>query len=286
MPLSCCCCCCCCRALLLPHGWYAVLVAFLATIAWAASWFQDGCNFAVVEGPLVIQLDPTFTLETVPYLQFGLSTFREPSKLAEGNNYTISLTGNCTEYPQPQLLVDTTWTTARAFDFVALVLGGGGTLFVWCSTCFVFSRVTWRWTGYNLVLASLCQATVYVWFTTQLCSWNTCTWSYGSQSDLLAVIFWMLSGMLMVFKYPTPKRERVVVAQDETEFEQQQQQQQQNDGIMMMKKHQQGGQGSQEFELVVVVEPDVTIVDDDDDRHPSQRRRSGETITVESAELA
>jgi hypothetical protein len=282
MPFSCSCCCCrrrpCCLALL-PHGWYAVLVAILASIAWTTSWFQDGCNFAIVEGPLVIQLDPTFTSETVPFLQFGLSTFREPSKLDGTNNYTISLTGNCTEYPQPQLLVDTKWSTARAFDFLALVLGGGGTLFVWCSTCFVFSRVTWRWTGYGLILASLCQATVYVWFTTLICSWNTCTWSYGSQSDLLAVIFWVVSGILMISKYPPPQRERVVVAQDEMEFEHDQQ----KDGIVMMTQlQQQGRQASQDFELVVV-EPDVTI---DDDHGTSLQPTTMENIKYAKAEMA
>jgi hypothetical protein len=60
------------------------------------------------------------------------------------------------------------------FAFLALVLGGGGALFVWCSTCFVFSKGTWRWTGYELLLASLCQAMTFVWFGTQICTWNTC----------------------------------------------------------------------------------------------------------------
>lgn len=255
----------------------------LATVAWTASLFQDGCNFAIVSGPIVAQLDPTFTSHSIPFLQFGLSAFRAPT-LDEDGNYTLSFAGNCTEYPEDQL-VDTTWTTARSFAFLALVLGGGGTLFVWCSTCFVFSRVTWRWTGYELLLASLCQATVYVWFTTELCSWNACTMSYGSKADLAAVAFWMVSGVLIVVKYPTPQRE--TVAQDEDEFERMQQQQQKDGVIMMMptttKQKQGRQQSSQELELV---EPDVTI---DVPPHATQQG-SGEATTEDlkcsAAEMA
>lgn len=233
----------------------------LATLGWVCSMFQEGCNFAIVRGPIVAQLDPTFTSQTVPFLHFGLSAFREP-KLEEDGNYTMTLAGNCTEYPEEQL-VDTVWTTSRSFAFLALVLGGGGTLFVWCSICFVFSRATWRWTGYGLLLASLLQATVYVWFTTQLCSWNTCTLSYGSESDFAAVAFWLVSGILIVARYPTPKRE--LIARDEEEFEQNQ-----KDGIMMTKKSGRQRQQSQEMELG---EPDV-IIDD-----ASQQQGSGESTT-------
>jgi hypothetical protein len=258
-------CCCPCRAL--PHGWYAVLVAILATIAWLSSLFQDGCNFAVVTGPIVAQLHPTFTSETIPFLQFGLSAFQEPN-LDEFGNYTLSLIGgNCTEYPEEQL-VDTMWTTSRSFAFLALVLGGGCSVFVWCSTCFVFSRVTWRWTGYALLLASMCQGAVYVWFSTQLCSWNTCTLSYGAKSDIAAVALWMVSGMLIVLRYPPPTRQ--LIASDEEEFEQKQQ----KDGIMMTKQQQQHCRSSLQ-EMDAGDEPDVTI----DDGTALSQQGSGESTT-------
>jgi hypothetical protein len=117
-------------------------------------------------------------------LQFGLTQFQEP-KLILGDDTAASPTaanhtiawgyGRCPqEYPEEQL-VDTAWSAARAFAFLALVLGSGSTVVMWCSTCFVFSKVTWKWTGYGLLLATLCQAFVYVCFSTQLCIWNTCT---------------------------------------------------------------------------------------------------------------
>jgi hypothetical protein len=49
--------------------------------------------------------------------------------------------GACVEYP---FEIDPAWTASKAFAFMALGIGGGGTLFAWCSTCFVFSRGTWR----------------------------------------------------------------------------------------------------------------------------------------------
>ena len=230
MPLCRCGCCCCpCRAL--PHGWYSIVVATLATIGWVFSLIQGSCNYAIVAGPIVQQLDPTFTSQQIPFLQFGLTEFQEPqlevvdNGVADGTeiqgNYTINWRyGECQAYPEEQL-VDTAWSAARAFAFLALVLGGGSTLFVWCSTCFVFSKVTWKWTGYGLLLATICQGLVYIWFSTQLCSWNTCTLSYGAKADMVAAILWGIAGWMILVRYPLPiKRELVAQQSDDDDFEQ------------------------------------------------------------------
>jgi len=216
------------------------MVVLFSTVASLASLFQDGCNFAVVSGPIVQQLHPTFTNQALPYLELGIAAYREPELQQQppgtaeqqqqqqqqqpppppvngGNKNSTDFTtpswigaggGACTEYPQEQLF-DTVWKSAQAFAFLALVLGGGGTIFAWCSTCFVFSRVTWRWTGYELILASICQGLVYLWFQTQMCSWNTCSMSYGAKSDLLAVTLWFVSGIMVLCRYPMPLRELV-----------------------------------------------------------------------------
>jgi hypothetical protein len=190
----------------LPHGSYSLLVVVLSSVGWLGTLFQNACDYAVVSGPIVQQLHPTYTAgNDVPYLEFGMAAYRLPTTgSVVGNNHTdTSFTGTCSEYP-PDELLDGRWRAARVCSFLALVLGGGGTIFVWCSTCFVFSRVTWKWTGYELLLASVCQALAYVWFTTQMCSWNTCSLSLGSQSDFIAVACWFLAGLLIVCKYPVP----------------------------------------------------------------------------------
>jgi len=251
---------------ILPHGGYSLLVVFIATSGWMASlWEGDGCNYALVSGPIVDQLDPSYTsYNPITSLQFGFDSYREvlPSlsksstswsstqqqqdytynddykSVAEGGsettiyqqqdaetgttintntntssvvadillpNWSRNRTLGCTEYPSEVVLgiMDSSWNTARTFAFLGLVLGGAGTSFLFCSLCFVFSKVTWRWTGYELLLASLCQiVSLCTWFTTQLCAWNTCQLSRGSKSDIAAVVLWTISGLMVVLNYP------------------------------------------------------------------------------------
>ena len=192
---------CCCRAL--PHGSYSLLVVVMSSVGWLSSLFQDACDYAIVSGPVVQELHPTFKAEsTIPYLEFGMAAYRLPTLNSLGN-YTDTFTGVCTEYP-PDELLDGRWKFAQISSFIALVLGGASSLFIWCSTCFIFSRVTWKWTGYSLIVASICQSLVYIWFTTQMCTWNTCSLSFGSQTDIIAVVCWFLAGLLVVCKYPVP----------------------------------------------------------------------------------
>ena len=243
----------------LPHGPYSILVVVLAVSGWLSSlWGGDGCNYALVSGPIVDQLHPSYTKENpVKVLQLGFDSYREPVLPAQesasesdstseseaskplanatigsllpdwltsrnkdkasanatepgevttgGGSTDASTAGACTEYPEQVTLgiVDSSWNTARVFCFLGLVLGGGGAAFLACSLCVVFSRVTWRWTAYELLGAGLCQTvSLCGWFRTQLCSWNDCSLSEGSVSDLLATALWVACGLLMVGFYP------------------------------------------------------------------------------------
>ena len=229
---------------LLPHGLYSLGVVFLATSGWFASlWEGDGCNYAVVTGPIVNQLDPSYThINPVTTLQLGFDSFREPPYQPEPQqqqqqqqqedgggtspappppppltvtnvtdillpNWSKNRTLGCKEYPDEVTLgiMDSSWNTSRVFAFLGLVLGGAGTTFLFFSICFVFSKVTWRWTGYELFLAVLCQTiSLVTWFQTQLCSWNTCGLSRGSKCDIVAVGLWTVSGLMIVCHYPDP----------------------------------------------------------------------------------
>lgn len=237
----------------LPHGLYSLLVVLLAVAGWFASlWQGDGCNYAIVTGPIVDQLEASNTNSSykdqyITTLELGFDSYRElPNSMsidvvpdtapmddgsggANGTgvpslstNLQASLVSNftsdnflqqqqhkkarCVAYPEEVTngIVDSSWTTSRSFAFLGLVLGGGGATFLLCSLCFVFSRVTWRWTGYELLLAAFCQAlSLVAWFGTQLCSWNQCGWSMGSVSDGCAVVIWALAGGMVLFHYPS-----------------------------------------------------------------------------------
>lgn len=229
----------------LPHGLYSIFLVVLSASGWFASlWQGDGCNYAIVSGPIVDQLDPSFQKENpITTLELGFDSYRElpnmvsidlnsnnPSDDDDESSNSISKsftttqlanatdslqlfkprTTKCTMYPETvtQGIIDSSWTTSRSFAFLGLVLGGAGTTFLACSICFVFSRVTWRWTGYALLLAGLFQAlSLVAWFRTQLCSWNDCGWSLGSISDVCALSIWALAGIMILCHYPTMKLE-------------------------------------------------------------------------------
>lgn len=236
----------------LPHGLYSLLLVFLAATGWSASlWQGDGCNYAIVSGPIVDQLDPypsSSSQNPIKTLELGFDSYRELPDLVsidiqqgpaenDGNfsqngsssNSSLSKTilsksvsnatdnlllpwsernknkPDCTDYPEEVTLgiVDSKWTTSRSFAFLGLVTGGAGTTFLCCSLCFVFSRVTWRWTGYALLLAAFCQVlSLVAWFSTQMCSWNDCGWSLGSVSDVCAVGVWTITGLMILCHYP------------------------------------------------------------------------------------
>jgi hypothetical protein len=191
---------------LLPHGSYALSIATLATLAWCSSVFQDGCDFAIIHGDMVQQIASS---PDVPFLEFGIGAYREPHpRTNDGSGETswkLNYGGACTEYPFD---IDPAWTASKAFAFLALVIGGGGTLFVWCSTCFVFSRGTWRWAGYELLTASICQMLTFVWYFNDTCKKNsgsTCTLGWGSKADIVATVLWWVGACMAIYKYPNPK---------------------------------------------------------------------------------
>jgi len=232
---------------LLPHGLCPVVLVVLAAIGWFLSlWQGDGCNYAIVSGPIVDQLDPSYTSRNpITTLELGFDSFRElpdivtigPSKNSSSSifkNFSATFTdGNSTEnlllkprqtscilYP-PEVamgIVDSKWTTSRSFAFLGLVLGGASSTFLGCSFCFVFSKVTWRWTGYGLLLAAVFQIlSLVTWFSTQLCSWNYCGWSRGSISDLCASGVWMITGAAVICHYPAPRYNDVISSTEEQE---------------------------------------------------------------------
>jgi hypothetical protein len=229
------------------------MVATVCTLAWIASLFQDGCDFARVEGPVVERLikdggegsgdndgtpSTSSSTQTIPpWLEFGIGAYRSPRLITDTDSTSTSTstsTSNSNEewetsFDEPCQLYpsdfqDAPWTTSRALAFLALVLGGGGTLFVLlAATCLAFSKATWRWTGYELCLASLCQTlSVVVWFQTSICTWNSCRLFWGSQADIAAAALWFLGGLFMVCRYPTP----ITKLQEEQELEEE------DDGII------------------------------------------------------
>jgi len=160
------------------------------------------CDYASLRGNNVALLSGDTAM---PFSEVGLSFYRLPSYSQELNTWTAPLTGECLVYP-PDIPMDATWTFAKVCSFLALVFGGGGALFLWFSSCFVFGPGTWRWAGYEVLIASVLQSLTFVFFNTAMCKTNEshCSLFLGSKLDIVSAVFWLVSALSIFLKYPYP----------------------------------------------------------------------------------
>lgn len=160
------------------------------------------CDYASLRGDNVALLSGD---AVTPYAEVGLSFYRLPSYSQELNTWTAPLTGECLVYP-PDIPIDGTWKFAKVCSFFALVFGGGGALFLWFSSCFVFGPGTWRWAGYEVLIASILQCLAFVFFNTAMCKTNGshCSLFLGSKLDIVSAVFWLVSALSIFLKYPYP----------------------------------------------------------------------------------
>lgn len=186
--------------LLLPHGVYSLVISVLVTIGWLAAMFEDGCNYAKLSG----NLDAFLVSSDTPFIEIGLEAYRLPKVNVDTDVWDPVLAGACVAYPD-DVTMDAPWKMARIFWFLALVLGGGATFYLWISTCCRFSRGSWRWAGYEVAAAFVFQVLSFVWFYTELCQTNTCELYYGSRADIAVSVLWLLAAVLIFCHYPTPK---------------------------------------------------------------------------------
>lgn len=184
---------------LLPHGGYTLLPATLSTMAWIASLAQDGCDFSRLTGPSVAILTES---DDIPYLEVGFNAYREPEY--KSDKWIVEYSGKCLDYTED--IPDGYWNASKTFAYLSLVFGGGGALFLWCSSCFVFGPGTWRWAGYELLLASIFQILSFLWFLTTICTdeGNKCVLLFGSKSNIVSAMFWLISALAIFAVYPKP----------------------------------------------------------------------------------
>eukprot|EP00542_Grammatophora_oceanica_P017329 CAMPEP_0194048474 /NCGR_PEP_ID=MMETSP0009_2-20130614/27396_1 /TAXON_ID=210454 /ORGANISM="Grammatophora oceanica, Strain CCMP 410" /LENGTH=233 /DNA_ID=CAMNT_0038694339 /DNA_START=191 /DNA_END=892 /DNA_ORIENTATION=- len=170
-------------------------------MAWMASVSQDGCDYSRVAGPAIQDLTNTITL---PWIEVGFIAYRVPTYSAEDEVWFIDYNVGCVALEDS--MVDGYWKAAKGFAFMALVLGGSGALFTWFSSCFIFSPATWRWAAYQILTASICQCLAFMWFATSFCKSNSCDMFYGSKADILSAVLWLASAVMMIARYPSPRK--------------------------------------------------------------------------------
>lgn len=206
----------------LPHGTYTLIPTILTTMAWLISLSQDGCDYARITGPIVNKMinansasdsrneGPARTNSTeksmiIPFLELGLSAYRAPTFNMESNNWEIDYRGDCLSYDTAIIDMDDAWTASKMFAFLGLVLGGGGSVFLWISSCCIFSPGTWRWAGYEVLLAFLFQMLSFSWFVTDICHRGACSLGWGSKTNIYGSFCWGFASYCIFCKYPAPR---------------------------------------------------------------------------------
>lgn len=237
----------------LPHGYYGLVVAIIASLGWVASLSRDRCNYSIVTADRLISSLTSSTTggdaSSIPYIEVGLDSYRVPSYDPSTETWNIDPSQTCISYYQPSSsdtaasnsVIDSKWKLSKLFTFMALVMGGGGALYLWISSCCLFSRGSWRWAGIEVLLACIFQGASFVWFRTSICTddisastataatmydnigedtagyrrtindffqgltTTSCALSDGSISDIFATCLWFIAALLIFMYYPKPK---------------------------------------------------------------------------------
>ena len=189
--------------LFLPHGFYSLLPAVLASMAFWTTLVQDGCDYAKLEGGNVKVISGS---DVLPFLEVGISQFRAPMYYSTSGEWKMVYTENCVNYPMNQE-DDLFWKISRWLLFCSSVIGGGVALFLWFSTCFTLSIRTWRFCAVEAGLAAILRAVAFVFFLSEICSTNasSCSLYFGSHMDITAIVLWIVTSLAMFGHYPDPK---------------------------------------------------------------------------------
>ena len=143
----------------------------------------------------------------MPFLQVGINRYREASLIDE--TWDIDYNQLCKDYNEGIVNIDGVWTFSKIMSFLGLIFGGAAVLLIWFSTCFIFSRKTWKIIGGELLTATVFKLLSFSWLATSMCSGNNgqdkCSISYGAKADILACVLWFISGILVLLRYPKPK---------------------------------------------------------------------------------
>jgi hypothetical protein len=143
----------------------------------------------------------------MPFFEVGFSRYREASLI--NDTWAIDYSQLCKDYNEDIVNVDGIWIFSKMMSFLALVFGGAAVLLIWFSSCFTFSKNTWKWVGCELLTATVFKVLSYSWFATSMCNSNNgqdkCSISYGAKADIVACVMWFISGVLILLRYPNPK---------------------------------------------------------------------------------
>lgn len=173
---------------------------------------QDGCDYAKLRGGNVELIARS---DVLPFLEVGVSQYRAPLYYPTENEWKMVFTEKCQDYPADQ--PDMFRTIARWLQFSSMVLGGGFTMFLWFSTCFTFSKRTWRFCAFEALMAAMFRGGSFLFLFGKTCTGNatSCELSFGSRMDIIGIVMWVITSLVMFGHYAEPRLRSLTLSEFE-----------------------------------------------------------------------
>lgn len=148
---------------------------------------------------------------------YQLQVILEP--LQVGGYSQIRTTSSCVDF-EFDVTMDSKWKTVRAFTIITALLGGFLTIPLWFIPFFGLGRIaksTWNSAALVFgVVLTFCQGLTFLIFQSNACNasavmfptnfvsyWEEeCSWDSGSTANVIAVVGWLLTGMVMLISGP------------------------------------------------------------------------------------
>lgn len=173
----------------------------------------------------------------VPFIDSGMSAYRIPGYYPAEKSWRVVYSDECQPYQYFDIVADTSWLAAKYLRFLASVLGGATTLFLWTSTCLILQPIYWRAAGIGTLLACMCQMSSFIWFYTKICHTtatsyqdfeagievklnpriqypSSCTLFFGSKCAIASCILWGVASAIILLRYPPPIPKLIVHEED------------------------------------------------------------------------
>jgi hypothetical protein len=221
----------------------ALLPSFVLSSLWLGGTYFSGISFSVRKEHLThtlslfarfdsksIKFVPSSSNLNLPTLHYGVWLQRDTEAVAvtDGSGTSIYVYDKCRSIPSA-VEIDSRWKASRAFATMAPCLGILLLIPVWCASC-CGEKVRSMWKSLGciiLVIMPLFQGLGFLLFKSSACEeapvvdvlkdagltalgelasevYGECDWDGGSAANVIAVVFWFLTGVAVMFFPPPP----------------------------------------------------------------------------------
>lgn len=140
----------------------------------------------------------------------------------------ITLKGEaCVSYNN-EIQTDGNWIATMVFACIAFVIGGIGVFWTWLAILLYLSQKKWKVLGVSYIFCCLFQGLTFLFLNSAVCKENTlvslagsqypeeCSWDMGTRTNIAAVVFWFIAGILMLTVIPNSDRPPAAPAETQT----------------------------------------------------------------------